>query len=1041
MGKKVKKKARSGQKEKRVAAGSPNATPQQSTQNTEAPEDVTVVAKERKACPHFDKAVNLEKVSAKLGSSESITCEECLGGAGDKRPGKGKNKHGKKKAGMDKAIWVCLECGHFSCGGVGLPTTPHSHAVWHAKKQRHTLAVQFENPQLRWCFTCSTLIPGDKEDDSGEHKKVIQDIVKLIKGTQPEGTNFDAEDAVSGSGSGSASVTSGVISKHSASVGLNGKGGYSVRGFINLGNTCFFNSVMQNLIAIDKLRDYFLRLDGSIGPLTASMKKLFTETNPEAGLRGVVNPKSLFGSICSKAPQFRGYQQQDSHELLRCLLDGLSTEELTVSRKIHASKEGDKSPSADPTFVDAIFGGQLSSTVSCLECGHSSVVYEPFLDVSLPVPTKKPPSKKSQTVTRGKKPKPPPKRSGRISAKASKSIMSPPAQSVPDNGRTSCGSSRLSTPVPEPAVVPPGDAPSDSLDASTVADNMGLISHVPSATQESENNRIDEAETLTSTDNFTWLDYLEPDYEDLTLQSDNISTSKCCGNENSAQQDVSLQKNLEPNLETSSSDNLASLSNQGQDKVLHNHDIASKFNEIALFGDSGARDATQTHNNTESCNQISFAESNMGINSSTPCLEDEAPLQVQDSEILLLPYTEEMSVSCEVPKGECEVSSVAGCKQDVVDFDGFGGLFDEPEETASCSVKPLSNSGASDTKELGQAGFVGNSSDSDPDEVDNSDAPVSVESCLAYFTKPEQLTKTEHAWQCENCSKILQEQKMRERKGLLKHRCEILVNGYGDINSSGTPPELAVANGNMEGNVLDSIDHSSLSQNGESNGHVNIVHKVNQKAEGDAVSLQSEDSCPDPLESSGQDKSYSQLSYSYKNNDICSSSEDPRDGCHNTETMEGTDLSSGKSKSDEIEDEEMDSEIVKVERDATKRILINKAPPILTIHLKRFSQDARGRLSKLSGHVDFKYTIDLKPYIDPSRLEKEAYKYRLLGVVEHSGTMRGGHYVAYLRGKKSTSHTENGDFVWYYASDAYVREVSLEEVLRSEAYILFYEEV
>ncbi|XP_019180959.1 PREDICTED: ubiquitin carboxyl-terminal hydrolase 2-like [Ipomoea nil] len=1013
MGKKVKKKARSGHKEKRVAAGSPTATPQQSTQNTEAPEDVNVVAKERKACPHIDKAVNLEKVSAKLGSSESITCEECMGGAGDKRPGKGKNKHGKKKAGVDKAIWVCLDCGHFSCGGVGLPTTPQSHAVRHAKKLHHALAVQFENPQLRWCFSCSALIPGDKVDDGGEHKKVIQDIVKLIKGTQPEGTNLDAEDAVSGSGSGS--VTSGVISKHSASDGLNGKGGYSVRGFINLGNTCFFNSVMQNLIAINKLRDYFLRLDGSIGPLTASMKKLFTETNPEAGLRGVVNPKSLFGSICSKAPQFRGYQQQDSHELLRCLLDGLSTEELTASRKIHASKEGDKSPSADPTFVDAIFGGQLSSTVSCLECGHSSVVYEPFLDVSLPVPTKKPPSKKSQTVSRAKKPKPPPKRSGRISAKASKSIMSPPAQSVPDNGRTSCGSSHLSTPVPEPAVVPLGDAPMDSLDASTVADNMGLISHVPSATQESENNRIDGAETLTSTDSFTWLDYLEPDYEDLTLQSDNISTSKCCGNENSVQQDVSLQKNLEPNLETSSSDNLASLSNQGQDKVLHNHDIASKFNEIALFGDSGAGDATQTHNNTESCNQISFAESNMGINSSTPCLEDEAPLQVQDSEILLLPYTEETSISC-------EVSSVAGCKEDAVDFDGFGGLFDEPEETASCSVKPLPNSGASDTKELGKAGFVaGNSSDSDPDEVDNSDAPVSVESCLAYFTKPEQLTKTEHAWQCENCSKILQEQKMKERKGLLKHRREILVNGYGDINSSDTPPELAVANRNMEGNVLDSIDHSSLSQNGESNGHVNIVHKVNQKAEADAVSSQSEDACSD------------------KNNDTCS--EDPRDGCHNTKTMEGTDLSSGKSKSDEIEDEEMDSEIVKVKRDATKRILINKAPPILTIHLKRFSQDARGRLSKLSGHVDFKYTIDLKPYIDPSRLEKEAYKYRLLGVVEHSGTMRGGHYVAYLRGKKNTSQTENGDFVWYYASDAYVREVSLEEVLRSEAYILFYEEV
>lgn len=65
-------------------------------------------------------------------------------------------------------------------------------------------------------------------------------------------------------------------------------------------------------------------------------------------------------------------------------------------------------------------------------------------------------------------------------------------------------------------------------------------------------------------------------------------------------------------------------------------------------------------------------------------------------------------------------------------------------------------------------------------------------------------------------------------------------------------------------------------------------------------------------------------------------------------------------------------------------------------------------------------------------------------MVEHLGSMGGGHYVAYVRGgTKSTgkAEKENGDSVWYYASDAYVREVSFEEVLRCEAYILFYEEI
>lgn len=61
---------------------------------------------------------------------------------------------------------------------------------------------------------------------------------------------------------------------------------------------------------------------------------------------------------------------------------------------------------------------------------------------------------------------------------------------------------------------------------------------------------------------------------------------------------------------------------------------------------------------------------------------------------------------------------------------------------------------------------------------------------------------------------------------------------------------------------------------------------------------------------------------------------------------------------------------------------------------------------------------------------EEKCLYRLQGVVEHLGTMRGGHYVAYIRGSGS---------VWYHVSDACVREVLLEEVLRCDAYILFYE--
>ncbi|KAE8731875.1 hypothetical protein F3Y22_tig00002511pilonHSYRG00527 [Hibiscus syriacus] len=74
--------------------------------------------------------------------------------------------------------------------------------------------------------------------------------------------------------------------------------------------------------------------------------------------------------------------------------------------------------------------------------------------------------------------------------------------------------------------------------------------------------------------------------------------------------------------------------------------------------------------------------------------------------------------------------------------------------------------------------------------------------------------------------------------------------------------------------------------------------------------------------------------------------------------------------SGESDDEEIDSEDVKVKRNSTKRVLVNKAPPILTIHLKRFCQDVRGRLSKLNGHVNFRETINLRPYVDPRYLSQ-----------------------------------------------------------------------
>ena len=45
--------------------------------------------------------------------------------------------------------------------------------------------------------------------------------------------------------------------------------------------------------------------------------------------------------------------------------------------------------------------------------------------------------------------------------------------------------------------------------------------------------------------------------------------------------------------------------------------------------------------------------------------------------------------------------------------------------------------------------------------------------------------------------------------------------------------------------------------------------------------------------------------------------------------------------------------------------LVCRAPQLLTIHLKRFRQDARGRLVKVSGHIAFDLDLDMTSFCNP----------------------------------------------------------------------------
>ncbi|CAH8602989.1 unnamed protein product [Schistosoma curassoni] len=88
-------------------------------------------------------------------------------------------------------------------------------------------------------------------------------------------------------------------------------------------------------------------------------------------------------------------------------------------------------------------------------------------------------------------------------------------------------------------------------------------------------------------------------------------------------------------------------------------------------------------------------------------------------------------------------------------------------------------------------------------------------------------------------------------------------------------------------------------------------------------------------------------------------------------------------------------------QDVIKRDLIYKPPPILTIHLKRFQQ-VGVQLRKSQKRIHFPIYLDITPFCSVLAMtHSNQIRYRLYGVIEHTGHLTSGHYVAYVTLPKS----------------------------------------
>lgn len=1188
-----------------------------------------------KPCKHLAKGIDIEKLAAQIARVSLLQCQGCVQITKGSRSSKDKKekswKQSKKKTAPASDLctdgsprtWVCLACGLVGCGSISI-SSPSSdeggggmeesigtgHAWKHWLCEFHPYVLQCGHKLSCWCFPCRSYLEfrfikqsADAEQDKHglvmvgpsasslmlQALKVVQE--KLIK----ESAKFEQirlVDAVVEKWPDKEEVKeAAVVEVQEDAVSRR----CVVKGLVNLGNTCFFNAVLQNLFAINVLKDHFAKpAQVTEGHLTACLRKLYLEMAFEGqaakdvgqgdtsahfkkngkgralqnSSNAVIDPRTLFTAICDKVPRFRGYRQQDSHELLRFLLDCLHMEELNTRKPQSRSSEilsengvdsmqkqidmdaNQKNNSCEfLTMVESVFCSELSSTICCCECGYSSVVFESYLDLSLPIPSKQERQKNPLSQLYSNWASSSGLRKGSIKTNSYKDDKSRKEGwgKINDSLDSSINKSEINTEVPlctenMSSSFPVGNIASgdDTLTPyiSDLPEDLGWKGYLDTSAQSANvvhNGTLNESEIIGT-----------PDYNRISQRMSEMASTMRISDSKSAFQNKGLinQESAFSPTETpgilkkhvpSTERDLGASNRKGMvpmsDLKAHN-DFGQHDEPLPITGDSEVL--------PHPYKDLNVAEE--GIQT-TECFHKLSVVSTVETLGKLSANESGSEIDPEVLDGE---------------FDGFAKRFNEEgtsfvrnigsEAGESESVQLNEEYGGDDIwdTDLAIDTLEGNGTNkAKPEDI----LPISIDGCLAAFTRPEILWG-ENAWQCESCSSRIskdsfnveakpeQDKKVQYKPTVISARYSggtykeqmHLVAGRGNIegvmnrNFSNMPEKQMINSGDSTtlryDRILDSLRndgildfegdiykqlHSSycnkrlmsnlnshtqeltkkegkmLQYAGRSND-LDVSHTNNQRSYiFPCRSIGIGNSCDNnsnELSGHGDFPVKTERIFDVKNplvtkaetcpeNDIavvahidpsiCSKMSKAKQTC----AVLGRDVFDSKDsvlKIDELQNEALRSSWGKarlkgskskekknglkgLKRNATKVLLISKAPRILTIHLKRFTHG----LIKLNSHVTFQDKLDLRPFLDPRCPDKESCIYRLIGIVEHSGTMRSGHYVAYIRGPEAEDcqKAENdglcAESTWYRISDTFVRKLSLSEVLQSQAYLLFYE--